>query len=336
MCHRAITLQSEALIQSKIIFASSPGSTTTADFVSLSKMIEQLHCKSPTGKVTISNRAMNEVYIKETSLSDILDRIKAKLKPDHTIVFDCDGTLIDGDVSSLTGWHLMRSGMVDVELIPERYRNPSYYMKMNLLDYDQIRKEVESLHGAFYSLEWELLIQSGIPHQVVVDYAHQAIDHGFNNSLVSFTRVMSKLLREFAPQSWIVSGSSFPTVVALAEKLGVSPERVLATKLELVDGVYQKNFSPPGFVWEEIKVKALDSVGVKSPYLVAGDSPGDWHMMQSATDWVWCLVWNKRHFGSRNYRSFLSEKLPFGQAIPMEPGFYVAEWQRKHWVFEVL
>jgi phosphoserine phosphatase len=272
---------------------------------------------------------------KQYPLSELLQMIKADLKDDHHMVFDCDGTLIDGDVSSLTGWQLMKSGLVDIELIPQQYRDPSFYTKMNLLDYDQVRKEVESIHGSFYSLEWELLIQSGIPHQLIVDYAHQAIDHGFNNSIVSYTGVLPELLKDFAAQSWIVSGSSFPTVVALAEKLGLTHERVLATKLELIDGVYQKNFSPPGFVWEETKVVALNSVGVDSPYLVAGDSPGDWHMMQKASHWVWCMVWNKRHFGSRNYRNFLSEKLPFGQDIPQEAGFYVTEWQRKHWVFEV-
>lgn len=229
----------------------------------------------------------------------------------------------------------MKAGMVDMELIPSQYQTPSFYLQMSLADYERIRSEIQTLHGATYSFEWELSIQSGIPHQLVVDYAHQGIDHGFENSLVSFTPVLPKVLKDFLSQSWIVSGSSYPTVSALAAKLGLSHERVLATRLELVDGIYQKKFSPPGFVWEKNKVAALRNAGIDAPYFVAGDTYGDWHMMEIATHWVWCVLSSKGHFTS-NYRKFLGEKLPFGQAIPSEAGFYVTEWQRKHWVFEVL
>lgn len=294
-------------------------------------MIEQLHCKTPTGKVTISKLAMFKEYL----VSDLLQEIKKNLKSHHHIVFDCDGTLIDGDVSTITGWQLMKAGLVDTELLPHKYRGAEFYTRMNLLDYDRVRKEVEGVHGSFYSLEWELLIQSGIPHQVVVDFAHEALDFGFQNNHVSYTNILPNFLKEHHMQSWIVSGSSFPTVVALAEKLGLSDEKVLATKLELVDGIYQKTFSPPGFVWEAHKVTALQSVGVESPYLVAGDSPGDWHMMQLATDWVWCVLWDKAHFGSKNYRSFLESKLPFASEIPTKKGFYLTQWQDKKWVFEI-
>lgn len=262
--------------------------------------------------------------------------IKRSATEKHSLVFDCDGTLIDGDVSSLTGWQLMKAGLVDTELLPLQYRSPSFYLGMNLLDYEQVLKDVESLHGPSHSLIWELMIQSGIPHQLVVEYAHLAIDHGMKHALVSFTSVLPNFLKELKTQSWIVSGSSFPTVLALAEKLEVEETRVLATRLELVDGIYQKNFSPPGFVWEENKMNALRSAGVEAPFFVAGDSPGDWHMMEASTDWVWCMIWNKKQLGKHSYRKFLSEKLPFGQAIPLEAGFYVTEWQRKHWVFEVI
>jgi len=271
---------------------------------------------------------------KQYPLSELLQTIKKDVSPQHAFVFDCDGTLIDGDVSSLTGWQLMKAGMVDMELIPAQYRNPSFYLSMSLSDYERIRSEIQKLHGATYSFEWELSIQSGIPHQLVVDYAHQGIDHGFKNSLVGFTPVLPNVLKDFLSQSWVVSGSSYPTVSALAAKLGLSHERVLATRLELVDGIYQKSFTPPGFVWEKNKVAALRNAGIDAPYFVAGDTYGDWHMMEIATHWVWCVLSSKGHFSSQ-YRKFLSEKLPFGQAIPSEAGFYVTEWQRKHWVFEV-
>jgi len=251
-------------------------------------------------------------------------------------VFDCDGTLIDGDISSLTGWFLMKNGMVDTQLLPESFRSPKFYMDMNLIDYDKVRREVSAQLGPFQTLEWELLIQSGLPHDLVVDYAHKAIQFGFEKSIISFTPGLSNFLKEFSAQSWIVSGSSFPTVVALAKRLGLHSDRVLATKLELVDGIYMKSFSPPGFVWEKTKVVALENAGVVNPYFVAGDSVGDWYMMQKSTHWVWCMLWDENRFGGKGFRKFLEANIPFGQQIPKESGFYVTEWQRKRWVFEVI
>ena len=230
----------------------------------------------------------------------------------------------------------MKNGLVDMHLIPEQFHSPSFYTKMNLIDYDKVRKEVHKSFGSFYTLEWELLIQSGLPHQTVVDYAHTALDYGFANSMVSFTNILPNLLKEYLTQSWIVSGSSFPCVVALAEKLGLKNDRVLATRLELVDGIYQKIFSDPGFVWEANKVVALNRAGVHTPYFVAGDSAGDWHMMEKATDWAWCVIWEDNHFGAKNFRSFLKDKMPFSDKIPTEKGFYVTNWQNKNWVFQIM
>ncbi len=269
------------------------------------------------------------------SQEEVLQIIKKDLKPDHALVFDCDGTLIDGDVSTTTGWFLMKDGMVDTELIPVAFREASFYLKMNLLDYSKIVKEIEKNHGAFYALEWELFIQSGLPHSTVVDYAHRAIDFAFENNLVRYTSALPLLLRDHTSQSWVVSGSSYPCVVALCEKMKLKNDHVLATRLELVDGIYQKKFLAPGFIWESNKVEALKEAGVESPYFVAGDTYGDWQMMEKATHWVWCMIWKKRQHGARGYRQFLTEKLPFGQDIPEEAGFYVTEWQRKHWVFQV-
>ena len=271
--------------------------------------------------------------------------IKKDLKPEHHLVFDCDGTLIDGDVSTLTGWLLMKAGMVDQELLPEAYRHPNFYTQMNLMDYDKVRCAVEDTHGPHHALEWEIKLQSGLPHAMVMDYAHQALEHGFQNKWLTASSTVLQLLQDQAHQSWIVSGSSFPTVAALGKRYGIPEERILATKLELVDGLYQRNFSELGFVWQEGKVTALKESGVHAPYFVAGDSVGDWQMMELSQSWVWCVLWKTPRYGATTFRRLLEEKLPFGQEIPknnLEPtsqgenAFYVASWQRKHWVFEVV
>ena len=274
--------------------------------------------------------------IQSYSFEELLQSLKKSIGSQHHLIFDCDGTLLDGDVSSITGWLLMKHGMVDQELIPKNFRSESFYMNMNLLDYERVREQVEREFGLGYALEWEVLIQSGLPQETVVEYAGKALDLSLQNNWVRLVNHLPTLLKSFSKQSWIVSGSSRPTVMALARKVGVHDERVIATELELLDGIYMKRFAEPGFVWEEKIAKSLQKKGVSHPLFAAGDSPGDWHMMEMATEWVWCVLWPESRVGAKRYRKFLEEKLPFAHEIPRESGHYMASWQNKNWIFEVV
>ena len=274
--------------------------------------------------------------IQSYSFDELLQSLKKTIGSEHHLIFDCDGTLLDGDVSTITGWLLMKHGLVDQELIPKAFRAESFYVNMNLLDYERVREQVERDFGLEYALEWEVLIQSGLPQEMVVEYAEKALELSLQNNWVRLVNHLPDLLKNFSKQSWIVSGSSRPTVMALARKVGVDDERVIATELETLDGVYQKRFAEPGFVWEENKAKSLKKKGVSHPLFVAGDSPGDWHMMEMATEWVWCVLWPESRIGAKRYRKFLEEKLPFAHEIPKDKGHYKVSWQNKNWIFEVV
>jgi phosphoserine phosphatase len=274
--------------------------------------------------------------IQSYSFEELLQSLKKSIGSEHYLIFDCDGTLLDGDVSTITGWLLMKHGMVDQELIPKAFRAESFYLTMNLLDYERVREQIEREFGLGYALEWEVLIQSGLPQETVVEYAEKALELSLQNNWVRLVNHLPHLLRSFSSQSWIVSGSSRPTVMALARKVGVHDERVIATELEMLDGIYMKRFAEPGFVWEENKAKCLQKNGVSHPLFVAGDSPGDWHMMEMATEWVWCVLWPDSRVGAKRYRRFLEEKLPFAHEIPRQKGHYRTSWQNKNWIFEVV
>lgn len=274
--------------------------------------------------------------IQSYSFEELLQSLKKSIGSKHHLIFDCDGTLLDGDVSTITGWLLMKHGLVDQELIPKAFRSESFYVNMNLLDYERVREQIEREFGLGYALEWEVLIQSGLPQETVVEYAEKALELSLQNNWVRLVNHLPSLLRSFSKQSWIVSGSSRPTVMALSRKVGVHDERVIATELEMIDGIYMKRFAEPGFVWEENKAKCLQKKGVSHPLFVAGDSPGDWHMMEMATEWVWCVLWPESRVGAKRYRRFLEEKLPFAHEIPHQKGHYKASWQNKNWIFEVV
>ena len=275
--------------------------------------------------------------IKTYTLSEILESIysylDAVVPSERALVFDCDGTLIKGDISELTGHLLMKSGYVDQELMPEEFRNPSVYTKMQLTDFHRARKLIESQIGSEMALEWEVFIQAGLPEQLVIDQAHKAIKNSLETKHLEFTDVLPSLLKKYSQHSWIVSGSSRPTVVAIGECFSLDPARVLATRLELVDGIYQRKFADPGFVWEHNKVHVLEQKGVTSPDLVAGDSVGDWNMLQKSKKWVWCVLWGESNRRSQEFRKKIENHL--GVKTPVAAGYYMYSWAAQNWVFEV-
>lgn len=271
------------------------------------------------------------------TVTEILETLNAELEqlPDseRQLVFDCDGTLINGDVSETTGFMLMKSGLVDQELVPQEFRSHAVYTRMTLKEFHRARQLIESQIGTELTLEWEVFIQSGLPQELVIEKAHAAINHALDSKTLEFSGHLPELLKKNAKNSWIVSGSSYPTVVAIGERLGVDRNRVLATRMELIDGVYQRKFQDPGFVWEHNKVVMLERNGVYSPYFVAGDSVGDWHMMLKSKKWVWCVFWGASNRRSQELHEKVEKHLQI--SLPTEPGFYVYSHNGQSWVFEL-
>ena len=248
-------------------------------------------------------------------------------------MFDCDGTLLDGDVSTLTGWFLMKNGLVDQARIPSEFQSESFYLNMTLADFERVKIAVEKVFGLIHLLEWEILIQAGLPESSVEQYSSQAIELAFKNKWVSLSSTLPQILNIFSKRAWIVSGSTRPTVLTVAKKLGVVPTRVIATELEVLDGIYQARFSDEGFVWQGGKVRALQAAKVL-PVFVAGDSIGDLHMLEMATGWAWCVIWGEDRLGAMEFKQVLESRLPPGVKIPAQPGIYVDRGP-KNWVFEV-
>src|SRR4051812_27588186 len=102
------------------------------------------------------------------SFDEVLKILKSDFKKDKKYIFDCDGTLVDGDLSTVTGWLLMRDGLVSPDFIPRKFQDHKFLSQLTLSGFDEIRDEIFNQVGLHKTNEWEVMLQSGIPHDTVV------------------------------------------------------------------------------------------------------------------------------------------------------------------------
>ena len=267
---------------------------------------------------------------------EISKKLLSESPPDGAWVFDCDGTLISGDVASHTAWGLVSSGLANPDEIPSYW--PGLKKKpFGYHDFRELRAHISEKRGANGVYEWESLLQAGCDPKTIFQVASETLDQGVAQGSLHFTHILSKLAERKKNVSWIVSGSPQGCVSAVGTKLGIPNNRVIGTLLETVDGIYAPRILPPGVIWEKLKRLALEENGIYKPWLVAGDSIGDWHMMNMATDWAWCVVWDEHRHRGEEFRHIVQENV-LGQelTLPMEPGIYVVEKHKdRNWIFEV-
>lgn len=264
-----------------------------------------------------------------------MDRILSESEDTDKWVFDCDGTLINSDISTFTGWALVRSGLANPDLLPEPWVKGNKGLKINFEEFEAMYDHVVHERGVTGAYKWEIELQSGLSPEMVMDIANGVLEDALLEKKIRYTKHVSKLAEEVSKNAYVVSGSSHPTVAAITARLGIPPERVLATSLDIVDGIYQRNFMDPGIIWEETKRGILRQNGIPDPYFVAGDTIGDWHMIQMARKWGWCVIWDDFRHRGLEWRGFLQENLFKGIPIPMDAGFYTIEHMGKNWAVEI-
>jgi phosphoserine phosphatase len=273
--------------------------------------------------------------LKKVDPDEMVTRIRREAPKNALYVFDCDGTLIKGDIASLTAWSLIRLNLVNPDLLPPEW-NDFKKAPFDYVAFKNLRKVIIATKGADAIYEWESFLHSGLPPATSLDVARFSVQEGLSTGVLNFTKYVSQLAKDHAEQSWIVSGSPDICVWAIAEHLGITPQKVLGTKLETVDGIFAPRIHPPGIIWEELKRTILHEHQVYEPYFVAGDTIGDWAMMQMATRWCWALVWGPhRHRGDEFHNHIQTEVLGHENLLPKDPGFYLFETEKKNWVIEV-
>lgn len=273
--------------------------------------------------------------LKKIPADEIIARIKSESTPDNMWVFDCDGTLITGDISSHTAWWLIRSGLAHPENLPGDWK----ILKDAPFDFEAfhlLRELVMEKRGLTGLYEWEVLLHAGLPKQKLRSIVEEVTEVGKKQGTIVFTDPISHLAREMSAQSWIVSGSPHNCVAVIAAELGIPEHRVLGTVLDEVDGIIAPRILAPGVVWEELKKTVLEAEGVHDPFFVAGDSIGDWYMFEMSTRWCWCVVWDEHRHRGEEFRKIVQERVLGAQnPLPQEPGIYLFTTKNKNWVIEV-
>ncbi len=247
-------------------------------------------------------------------------------------VFDCDGTIINGDIASMTAWSLLRSGLAHPDRLPEDWNE----YKDTPLDYEtfnQLRQKVIDRRGVSGMFEWEILLHSGLPPATVSQSCELIFAEALQEKLAYFAQPTASIATMVQGRAWMVSGSPKICVGVIASKLGIPPERIISTDVETVDGIYVPKVKAPGTIWEDLKRTELERLGIK-PWIVFGDSIGDWAMMQLAST-RWCVIWDEFRHRGMQFREILEDNV-FGKGtLPKEAGIYVENVENVRYIIEV-
>jgi phosphoserine phosphatase len=280
------------------------------------------------------------IPVEQEKALDRLDEIASRYSRGMKWVFDWDGTLMRGDVGNQTAWALLRSGLVDPERIPSEW-SVKTLRDMNHADFQKMRHSLAQKIGFQEIFEMETTLMAGIPQDVAQKLVSATLDMAIKMGDLRRLEPMGELLRKNAHQALVVSGSPKICVATVAKHYGVREENVYGTELNLVDGIYQGEYGPFGVVWAEQKKVVLEMEGYNEVFFVAGDSTGDWDMMQLASGVVWCVLWPRKENPWATLREQLEMYLDeVFLPLPTKAGIYWTEnlpgrAGPRYWIVEI-
>jgi phosphoserine phosphatase len=111
----------------------------------------------------------------------------------------------------------------------------------------------------------------------------QTIELGWGLRIYDEIKELVGALRDLGWQVWINSASPRWEVEPFAARYGFRPERIIGMQREIVDGVLTQTVQPP-VCFGDGKLGAYQMCisCTQAPTLVAGDSLGDWKLLESA------------------------------------------------------
>lgn len=259
------------------------------------------------------------------SQSEVIAKILKDADADSRFLFDCDGTLIRGDINNACFRALLPLGLIDDHILPTEWQRRSPYA-LGDEDYKILEALLMKEHGSRGYFEWELKAFQGLPRKTVRETAHMILNGQTDgHNIVTHTGAWH-LAEAIKAQSWIVSGSERGCIEAVADMIGIVRENVVASELQEVDGIMRGMLEEPGINWEENKIISLKMRGIESAYFCAGDSTGDWELLKLATHWRWCVAEIGEGVAAykRIFRDRVLEELKLDLA-KLAPGLYAFE-----------
>jgi HAD superfamily phosphoserine phosphatase-like hydrolase len=209
--------------------------------------------------------AAAEAQAKHPNAKEFLDSVM-RMQP-RVAAFDCDGTLWSGDAGErFFDWELQQ-GLVSAERAQS--------MRARYADYKAGNVSEETMCGEMVTMH------HGLTESRLMQAATEFFNHSFPGQVFPEMRELVKGLQENGCEVWAVSSSNEWVIRAGMKHFGIPDERILATKVQLENGVITNRLvrvpSGPG------KPKALREV-VKKPVDAAfGNARWDAEMLAMAT-----------------------------------------------------
>jgi HAD superfamily phosphoserine phosphatase-like hydrolase len=183
-------------------------------------------------------------------------------------VFDCDGTLWDGDAGEgFFDWEIKQSVIPHELAKSARARYAEY--KAGKVSEDDMCGEMVTMHR-------------GISEAAVMRAASDFMGHSFPGHIFPEMQELVRRLDAQGCEIWAVSSSNEWVIRAGMKHFGIPPERILAAKVDVADGIVTGRLvrvpSGPG------KPKALREVVGKKIEAAFGNSRWDADMLADAAN----------------------------------------------------
>ena len=188
-----------------------------------------------------------------------------ELKP-NVAVFDCDGTLWSGDAGSSFMWWTMETGLLSREAVDWLMARYEGYKAGSVSELAICGEMVQVYQG---------LRESDLREAARVFFGEKIEQ----NLFPEMAKVVSDL-RAMDVDIWAVSSTNDWVIEEGVKRFGLHPERVLAARVEVVDGVVTDRLLD--VPTDEGKVTSLARVGVTRPDCVFGNSVHDAAMLAIA------------------------------------------------------
>ena len=182
-------------------------------------------------------------------------------------VFDCDGTLWDGDSGEQFFYWELERGLLPADV--ESWIRPRYQ------EYRAGRVDEEAMCGEMVT------IHRGIPCAVLEREAAEFFARKFVPLIFPEMRELTVRLRDAGCELWAISSTNDWVVREGIRQFGISPERVLAACVRTENGcATDRLIRVPT---DERKAEAIRELLPRMPDAVFGNSMHDFHMMELAS-----------------------------------------------------
>lgn len=215
---------------------------------------------------------------------------------DEDVVFDMDGTLVEGDLGETVFYHYLireRENPNSMALPSQKLNNPILSGKEaeSLRTYLGMIADGELRKAYTYTARWISTYNISDPYAITRDIlaagrppAVIRIELRIDNKVSGFDlqlgarmkpgmHTLVRRILDSGARPWIVSASPQPVCETVGELLGIPPEHIIGV---------QAAGNKPRTPWGSNKVAELKKQGVIQPLLAFGDSAGDFDLLSFA------------------------------------------------------